>query len=77
MVVHMRHTRAHRDNRRSHHALTETPMSVCPKCKAPVRSHTLCMACGSYNGREVIDVLKKTKKTEDKKKRKAEANKQK
>jgi len=77
MVVHMRHTRAHRDNRRSHHALTETPKSVCPKCKSPIRSHTLCSVCGSYNGKEIVDVLKKTKKVEDRKKRKADLHKQK
>jgi hypothetical protein len=34
------------------------------------------MTCGSYNGREIIDVMKKTKKAEDKKKRKADAAKQ-
>lgn len=73
----MRHTRAHRDNRRSHHALTEAPRSVCPKCKSPVRSHTLCLTCGTYKGREIIDVMNKTKKLEDRKKRKAEVEKQK
>lgn len=71
----MRHTRAHRDNRRSHHALKDTPKSVCPKCKAPIRSHTLCMTCGTYKGREVIDVLAKQKKLETKRKKKEEEKK--
>lgn len=25
----------------------------CPKCKAPVLSHTVCPKCGSYKGKDV------------------------
>lgn len=42
----------------------------CPKCKEPVLPHTACLNCGTYKGREVIDVLKKLTKKERKQKEK-------
>ncbi len=32
----------------------------CPKCHAKILSHTVCKACGYYDGREII--VKKEKK---------------
>lgn len=29
----------------------------CPACEAPTRPHRVCPGCGSYNGRQVIDVF--------------------
>jgi len=40
----------------------------CKKCGEEILPHTLCLNCGNYNGREVIDVLKKLTKKERKKK---------
>ena len=72
MVNRMRATRSHRNNRRSHHALTGARVSACGKCGAPHQSHRLCMNCGTYNGRVIIDLAKKVatkaKKSEAKKK---------
>jgi len=62
MVVRMRHTRSHTRNRRSHHALVGKSFSKCTNCGAQHLSHHVCMACGQYRGRVVVDVLaKKTK----------------
>ena len=71
MVNRMRATRSHRNNRRSHHALDAARISVCGNCKAARKSHTVCMNCGWYNGRKIIDVtLKATKKATKAKKSK-------
>jgi len=71
MVVRMRHTRAHTANRRSHHALKGAQFIACKDCGAKHLMHRVCLNCGKYRGRVVVDVLKKTvkkaKKTEAKK----------
>ena len=66
----MRATRSHTGNRRSHHALKKRQPFSCPKCKEPALMHTACLNCGTYKGREVIDVLKKLTKKERKQKEK-------
>jgi large subunit ribosomal protein L32 len=55
MVNHMRHTRSHTANRRSHHALSEARLSRCTNCNAEHVRHTLCPQCGQYRGRQVMD----------------------
>jgi large subunit ribosomal protein L32 len=65
----MRHTKGKRNRIRSHHALKKRTFSVCSHCKAESISHTVCKQCGYYNGRKVIDVLKKADKKEVKKKK--------
>ncbi|MDP6387808.1 MAG: 50S ribosomal protein L32 [Candidatus Pacebacteria bacterium] len=77
----MRHTKGHTGNRRSHHALKEQRLSLCPDCKAPHNRHSICGACGRYRGRVVIDMTakleKKQAKIKDKdKKRNEEATKE-
>lgn len=62
MVVRMRHTRAHSANRRSHHALTGGRFSKCAKCGAMHIRHRACGECGTYRGREVVNVMKKVEK---------------
>ncbi|MBI4692061.1 MAG: 50S ribosomal protein L32 [Candidatus Terrybacteria bacterium] len=68
MVIRMRHTRAHTRNRRSHHALKGAKLLKCKKCSEPVLPHIVCANCGTYKGREIIDVLKKLSKKEKKEK---------
>lgn len=77
MVVHMRHTRGHTGNRRSHHALKGAQFTVCKDCGAKHLMHRVCASCGKYRGRVVVDVMKKTikatKKAEARKKESAPA----
>ena len=75
MVVHMRHTKSHTANRRSHHALKVARFETCPKCNAKHLMHRVCVNCGNYRGRMVVDVLKKTLKKTQKAEAKSEARK--
>lgn len=52
----MRHTRSHTGNRRSHHALKAMNLSACSHCGAAHRPHHMCLNCGYYNGRQVMDL---------------------
>jgi len=52
----MRVNRSHTGNRRSHHALKEPRLSTCAKCSAQHLRHRMCPECGTYRGREVVDV---------------------
>lgn len=65
----MRHTRAHTGNRRSHHALKAKVFATCSNCKGAKETHIICKNCGFYNGRKVIDVVKKVEKKQAKKKK--------
>lgn len=71
MAVPKRHTtKGHRNKRRMHIFITPAVLASCPRCKKPVRPHTICLSCGYYKGQEKIDVLKKLTKKERKKKEK-------
>lgn len=48
-------SKAKRDMRRSHHALKATGLSVCPSCGAPKRPHRVCLECGVYDDRQVLN----------------------
>jgi len=73
MTVRMRHTRAHTGNRRSHHALKATQISTCPNCGAPYMRHRMCPTCGTYRGKEVIDIVAKKERTVARAKAKAKS----
>lgn len=49
-------SKAKRDMRRSHHALVVPSLSTCKNCGAAVPQHTVCSACGYYDGRQVLEV---------------------
>jgi len=40
--------------------------TICPKCNSPKIPHTVCKVCGTYKGREVIDLEKRKKRKERK-----------
>ena len=67
-VPKQRHTKGHRNQRRMHIFVSASAITKCPKCQKPVRPHTVCQNCGTYKGREVIDVLAKLTKKEKKQK---------
>lgn len=73
MVIRMRHTRAHTKNRRSHHALKAPALAVCSNCKAPHRPHHMCLECGFYKGRQVLDLAGAKENREARKQAKKDA----
>jgi len=55
-------SKARRDRRRSHYALTTSNLVACTNCGEMSLPHTVCPNCGFYKGREVIEVKKDEKK---------------
>ena len=56
MIVPARRTsRARRDLRRSHHALSQPARSNCPQCNEPRAPHRVCRNCGFYRDRTVVE----------------------
>jgi len=68
----MRHTRAHTANRRSHHALVASRISVCQDCGEKALRHRACLNCGKYKGVQVIDIEAKKARAERRTKAKKE-----
>jgi len=66
----MRHTKGHRNERRQHLKLKPVNAASCPKCKSLILPHAVCSNCGTYRGRQMIDVLAKLTKKERKQKEK-------
>ncbi|MCU0306167.1 MAG: 50S ribosomal protein L32 [Thermoleophilia bacterium] len=56
MAVPKRKTsRQRRDTRRATHAIQADRLGRCPRCTSPVRPHHVCLVCGHYRGREVVE----------------------
>jgi large subunit ribosomal protein L32 len=57
MAVPKKKTSKSRKNmRRAHDFLTIQSVSSCPQCKSPKLPHRACPTCGTYKGKEVIDL---------------------
>jgi large subunit ribosomal protein L32 len=56
--------KARRDKRRSHLGLTAPRVEECPQCHSPKLPHHVCPTCGTYAGREVIEIKGPKKKPE-------------
>ncbi len=69
-VPRQRHTKSKRNRQRSHQAFKVLGVSRCLKCGQPILPHQACKNCGTYKGREVLDVMKRLTKREQKKRAK-------
>jgi large subunit ribosomal protein L32 len=55
-------SKARKKKRRSHHALKEPGLSLCPRCSQVILPHSVCDGCGHYRGRKILKV-EETKKS--------------
>ena len=63
-------TKSKQGQRRGNIHLKSPFLTTCSKCGKPVLPHTVCLSCGYYKGREIIDVLKELNRKERKQKEK-------
>lgn len=54
-----RHSKARRDKRRANWKGAMPNLVTCPECKEIKESHRVCLNCGSYNGRKVLEIIEK------------------
>ncbi len=56
-------SKSRRDSRRANHDRMDMPaISDCRQCGAPVPPHQVCPECGTYRGRQVLEVDEETPK---------------
>jgi large subunit ribosomal protein L32 len=56
MAVPKRKTsKSRRDMRRTHKKTAAISITTCAQCGEPKRPHHLCLSCGTYKGRTVMD----------------------
>ncbi len=51
-----RMSKARRDSRRAHDSLSGPNLVSCAQCSELKPSHVVCPHCGSYGGKQVLDV---------------------
>ncbi len=51
-----KHSRARQGKRRAQWKMSTVQLGSCGHCGAAIRSHTVCMNCGYYKGRQVLVV---------------------
>ncbi len=57
MAVPKRRTsKSRRDKRRAHFKLKSPTLAECPQCHELKKPHQVCLNCGYYKGREVVEV---------------------
>ncbi len=52
-------SKSRRDKRRTHQKIKPLMVVRCPQCNEPKLPHHVCLSCGTYNGRTVIEVKEK------------------
>jgi large subunit ribosomal protein L32 len=49
-------SRSRTRQRKSQWKAQKPTLATCPRCKSPKLPHRACKACGTYNGREVVEI---------------------
>jgi len=61
-----KHSKTRGLKRRTHWKIAKTTLVPCPQCKQAKLPHRVCLVCGYYDGRQVIEVKVKEKKKKSK-----------
>ena len=64
VVPKQKRSKARRGNKRSHNSVTPPTLVSCPQCSSPKPPYQVCPVCGTYKGREVIEIKSPKKKAE-------------
>lgn len=59
-----KYAKARQGKRRNHLKLSPPQLESCPQCHSPKLPHHVCPTCGSYAGREVVEIKSPKKKTQ-------------
>ncbi len=51
-----KYAKARQGKRRSHLKLALPALADCPQCHSPKLAHHVCPTCGSYSGRQTIEI---------------------
>lgn len=54
-----RHSKSRRDKRRANWRLEVPNLALCPECHEPKLPHHICLSCGSYKGRKILEIVEK------------------
>ena len=54
-----KHSSGRRNRRRAHDALQPPSLVGCANCGAQIHAYTVCLKCGYYGGRKVLEPKKK------------------
>ncbi len=57
-----KYAKARQGKRRGHLGLSSPAVERCPQCNSPKLPHHVCLTCGSYANREVIEIKSSEKK---------------
>lgn len=51
-----RHSKTRGRKRRTHYKIKASNPSACPNCGSPRLPHRVCANCGTYKGKEILEV---------------------
>ncbi len=51
-----RHSKSRTNKRRTHQKLSSPNVTLCPQCSEPKLPHRVCLNCGMYKGKTVLEV---------------------
>ncbi len=57
-----KYVKSRQGKRRSHLKATAPALDTCPQCHSSKLSHRACPTCGTYNGKQIIEVATPGKK---------------